>query len=393
MTDGPKRLSILGATGSIGQSTLDVVRRAPERFAVEALVGNANIARLAADAVAVGAKLAVTADEGRYRELKAALSGTDVEVAAGPAAVREAAARPVDLVMAAIVGAAGLEPTLAAVEAGNAVALANKECLVSAGDLFMRAGREKGVALLPVDSEHSAIFQCFEQRNRAAVEKVVLTASGGPFRAATAEQLQRVTVAQALDHPNWDMGPKVTIDSATLMNKGLELIEAHHLFDLPAEKLAALVHPQSIVHSLVMYEDGSVLAQLGMPDMRTPIAVALAWPERIATPVERLDLAKLARLTFEEVDAARFPAPSLALSALARGGSAPCILNAANEAAVAAFLDGRIAFADIVRLVEQALAQADGEGMIAPLDTLADVAAADAYGRRVVAAALAPARG
>lgn len=392
MMDGPKRLSILGATGSIGQSTLDLVRRSPERFAVEALVGNANIARLAADAVAVGAKLAVTADEGRYRDLKEALSGTDVEVAAGPAAVREAAARPVDLVMAAIVGAAGLEPTLAAVEAGNAVALANKECLVSAGDLFMRAVREKGVALLPVDSEHSAIFQCFERRNRAAVEKVVLTASGGPFRSATAERLQRVTVAQALDHPNWDMGPKVTIDSATLMNKGLELIEAHHLFDLPAAKLAALVHPQSIVHSLVMYEDGSVLAQLGMPDMRTPIAVALAWPERIETPVERLDLAKLARLTFEEVDTARFPAPALALSALERGGSAPCILNAANEAAVAAFLDGRIAFADIVRLVERALARAEGEGMIAPLHALADVEAADAYGRRVVEAAPAVAR-
>ena len=377
-----KTLTILGATGSIGQSTLDIVKRHPDRFRIEALVANANVERLARDAIEVGARLAVTADERRLDDLKAALAGSDVEAAAGEAAVLEAAARPVDLVMAAIVGVAGLKPTLAALEAGNTIALANKECLVSAGELFMRRAAEKGVAVIPVDSEHSAIFQCFERENAARVEKVTLTASGGPFRTRPLESLHAVTPEEALKHPNWDMGVKVTIDSATLMNKGLELIEAYHLYPVSADQLEAIIHPQSIVHSLVSYVDGSTLAQLGMPDMRTPIACALAWPERIETPVERLDLAALGQLTFEPVDDARFPAPKLALEALKRAGNATTILNAANEVAVQAFLEGRLRFTGIVPLVAETLEAAERDGMLGHLDSLDDVWEADAFGRR-----------
>ncbi len=378
-----KSLTILGATGSIGQSTLDIVRRHPDRFRIEALVANANVEQLAADARSVGARLAVAADESRYAALKDALAGSGIEVAAGEAAVRDAAARDVDLVMGAIVGVAGLTPTLAAVEAGNTVALANKECLVSAGELFMRRARERGVDVIPVDSEHSAIFQCFEPHNAAHVEKITLTASGGPFRTRTLSELHDVTPAEALKHPNWDMGAKVTIDSATLMNKGLELIEAYHLYPVNADQLEAIIHPQSIVHSLVAYEDGSVLAQLGMPDMRTPIACALAWPERITTPVERLDLVRLGQLTFEAIDEERFPAPKLALAALKRAGNATTVLNAANEVAVGAFLDGRIRFTDIVPLVERVLDRAEGAGMFGHLETLDDVWQADAFGREM----------
>ena len=384
-----KTITILGATGSIGQSTLDILRHHREAFAVEALVANANIAQLAADAREFGAKLAVTADEARLEELREALAGSGITAAAGPEAVREAAARKVDLVMAAIVGVAGLAPTLAALEAGNTIALANKECLVSAGELFMRRARERGVRILPVDSEHSAIFQCFEPDNGRAVEKITLTASGGPFRTRSLEELREVTPEQALKHPNWDMGAKVTIDSATLMNKGLELVEAYHLYPVEAGQLDAVIHPQSIVHSLVSYVDGSTLAQLGMPDMRTPIACALAWPERIPTPVERLDLARLGRLTFEPIDAARFPAPFLALAALREAGNATTIMNAANEVAVAAFLDGALGFTEIVSLVSEVMERAAAEGALAPLHTLEDVWAADAWGRRR-AAALAP---
>ena len=376
-----KRLTILGATGSIGQSTLDVVRQHRDDFTIEALVANANVAQLAADAREFGAKLAVTADPNRYTELKDALAGTGVEVAAGPAAVLEAAARPVEQVMAAIVGVAGLEPTLAALEAGNTILLANKECLVSAGELFMARAKARGVAVVPVDSEHNAILQCFERDNAASVEKVILTASGGPFRTRPLEALVDITPEEALKHPNWDMGAKVTIDSATLMNKGLELMEAYHLYPVSTAQLDAIIHPQSIVHSLVAYADGSVLAQLGTPDMRTPIAVALAWPARLPTNVARLDLTALGRLTFEPIDEERFPAPRLALETLQRGGSAGAILNAANEVAVAAFLARRLRFTDIVPLVARVLDTAERENVIGPLASLEDVRAADAYGR------------
>ena len=376
-----RRLTILGATGSIGQSTLDVVRQHRDAFDIEALVANANVAQLAADAREFGAKLAVTADPARHAELKEALAGTGIEVTAGREAVLEAAARPVDQVMAAIVGVAGLEPTLAALEAGNAILLANKECLVSAGELFMARARTQGVAVVPVDSEHNAIMQCFERDNAAAVEKVVLTASGGPFRTRPLKTLKEVTPEEALKHPNWDMGAKVTIDSATLMNKGLELIEAFHLYPVSHEQLDAIIHPQSIVHSLVAYADGSVLAQLGTPDMRTPIAVALAWPRRLSTSVARLDLTALGQLTFEPIDETRFPAPRLALETLRRGGSAGAILNAANEVAVAAFLSRRLAFTEIVPLVARVLEAAERENVIAPLRCVEDVWAADAFGR------------
>ncbi len=378
-----KSLTILGATGSIGQSTLDVVRQHPQRFRIEALVANANIAQLAADAREFHARLAVTADPARYHQLRDALAGTGIEVAAGPQAVLEAAGRPVDQLMAAIVGVAGLEPTLAAVAAGNTILLANKECLVSAGELFMARARRHGVDVVPVDSEHNAIMQCFERDNAPAVEKIILTASGGPFRTRPLETLHEVTPEEALKHPNWDMGAKITIDSATLMNKGLELMEAWHLYPVEVEQLDAIIHPQSIVHSLVAYADGSVLAQLGTPDMRTPIAVALAWPERLPTNVARLDLAALGQLVFEPIDEERFPAPRLALETLRRGGSAGAILNAANEEAVSAFLQRRLRFSGIVPLVEQVLEAAERTGGIAALQDIDDVRAADEVGRRL----------
>lgn len=378
-----KRITILGATGSIGQSTIDVIRANRERFIVEALVGNSNIAALARDARALGAKCAVTADARRYEELKDLLAGSDVEAAAGEAAVLEAAGRPADIVMAAIVGASGLKPTLAAVRAGTTVALANKECLVSAGALFMAEARDAKAAVIPVDSEHNAILQCLEMHNIDDVDRITLTASGGPFRTTPQAELERVRPETALRHPNWSMGPKVTIDSATLMNKGLEVIEAFHLFPVGLERLAVLVHPQSIVHSFVSYCDGSVLAQMGTPDMRTPIASALAWPGRIATPVERLDLARVASLTFQAVDHQRFPAVQLCRAALQRGGSATTILNAANEVAVDEFLSQNIGFPAITALVDATLSRAESDAMIAPLTSLDDVWAADGYGRRV----------
>jgi 1-deoxy-D-xylulose-5-phosphate reductoisomerase len=380
---GPKRNVILGSAGSIGRSTLDVIRAHPDRFIVEAVIANSNTAALASDARSVRAKCAVTADPDRYGELKELLAGTDIEVAAGEAAVAGQAARPADIVVAAIVGARGLKPTLAAVRAGTTVALANKECLVSGGELFMREAKAAGAAILPVDSEHSAVFQCLEPRNIGEVERITLTASGGPFRTVPMEKLRSVGPADALRHPNWSMGPKVTIDSATLMNKGLELIEAYHLFPVGLERLGVLVHPQSIVHSFVAYRDGSVLAQMGVPDMRTPIACALAWPGRIRAPVEPLDLVKVGSLTFEPVDDERFPAVRLCRSALTRGGSATTILNAANEVAVAEFLSQRLGFLDITVLVEAALTRAESEGMVAPLNSLDDVWAADGYGRSV----------
>jgi 1-deoxy-D-xylulose-5-phosphate reductoisomerase len=350
-----KKLSILGATGSIGKSTLDLVERSPEDFEVVALTAASNVAALADAARRTHAKLAVIADEGRLKDLEDALRGSGCRISAGQEGLVEAATGEADLVMAAIVGCAGLMPTMAAVESGKTVALANKEALVTAGALMTEAAARHNAALLPVDSEHNAIFQCLAGSSRDHVARIILTASGGPFRTTSAEQMRSVTPAQAVAHPKWTMGAKISVDSATLMNKGLELIEAHYLFGLPSERIDVLVHPQSVVHSLVEFVDGSVLAQLGSPDMRVPIAHALAWPERMATPAQRLDLAAIARLEFEAPDLGRFPALRLAREALEAGGAAPIILNAANEVAVASFLDGRIPFPDIARLVESAL--------------------------------------
>jgi 1-deoxy-D-xylulose-5-phosphate reductoisomerase len=352
-----KKISILGATGSIGKSTLDLIERSPNSFEVGALTACTNTRALADAARRTNAKLAVIADESRLPELEAALQGSGCRAAAGAEALVQAAAEDADLVMAAIVGCAGLAPTMAAVEAGKTVALANKEALVTAGELMMAAADKNGATLLPVDSEHNAIFQCLAGSRGDNVARIILTASGGPFRTASAQQLRAATPAQAVAHPKWNMGAKISVDSATLMNKGLELIEAHYLFGLPSKQIDVLIHPQSVVHSLVEFLDGSVLAQLGSPDMRIPIAYALAWPERMETPAQRLDLAAIARLDFEEPDLGRFPALRLAREALEEGGSAPAVLNAANEVAVASFLDGRIQFPEIPRLVERTLEQ------------------------------------
>ena len=354
-----KKVSILGATGSIGKSTLDLIERSPEAFEVVALTASVNATALADAARRTGAKLAVIADETRLGELETALQGTNCRAAVGADALVQAAAGDADLVVAAIVGCAGLKPTMAAVEAGKTVALANKEALVTAGDLMTEAVRKHGATLLPVDSEHNAIFQSLAGSHIDQVSRIILTASGGPFRTATAERMRDATPAEAVAHPNWNMGAKISVDSATLMNKGLELIEAHYLFGLPSDRIDILVHPQSVIHSLVEYVDGSVLAQLGSPDMRIPIAYALAWPDRMPTPAQRLDLAAIARLDFEEPDLERFPALRLAREALEAHGSAPAVLNAANEVAVASFLEGDIKFPDIARLVETALQQND----------------------------------
>jgi 1-deoxy-D-xylulose-5-phosphate reductoisomerase len=353
--DRQRRVTILGSTGSVGCNTAELVAADPDLYAVEALVASRNAERLAEQAKALKAKFAVVAEESQYRALKDALSGTGIETASGIEAVVEAARRPADWVMAAIVGAAGLAPTLAAVRRGAAVALANKEVMVCAGELVTAEAKLHKATLLPVDSEHNAIFQVFDAAQRQAIEKIVLTASGGPFRKSSIEQMASATPAQAVAHPNWRMGAKISVDSATMMNKGLEVIEAHHLFNLPSEKLDVVVHPQSVVHGLVYYTDGSVLAQLGSPDMRTPIANALGWPDRIAAPSPRLDLAKLAQLTFEAPDPERFPALRIARAALVAGGGAPTVLNAANEIAVAAFLDEQIGFLDIAATVERVL--------------------------------------
>ncbi len=320
-SQAPRRVTVLGSTGSVGANTLDLLERNRDRYVVEALTANSNVALLAEQARRLKPRLAVVADERHYAALKAALAGTGIEAAAGAAAVVEAATRPADWVMAAIVGAAGLRPTLAAVRRGAVVALANKECLVSAGRLMMQEVSAAGAVLLPVDSEHSAIFQCFDFERREGVEKIFLTASGGPFRTLSAAEMEVATPAQAVRHPNWSMGAKISVDSATMMNKGLELIEAHHLFDLPPERIEILVHPQSVVHSLVSYVDGSVLAHLGTPDMRTPIAYALGWPRRMDAPSARLDLAAIGQLSFEAPDFERFPALRLAKAALAGRGA------------------------------------------------------------------------
>jgi len=373
----PRSLTILGSTGSVGRSTLDLVERQPDRWRVAVLTANSDTAALAEQARRLKPDVAVVADERAYPALKDALAGTGVEPAAGRRALAEAADRPSDWVMAAIVGAAGLEPTLRAVQRGATVALANKETLVCAGDLVTRTAAETGARLLPVDSEHNAIFQVFDFDDPARIERVILTASGGPFRKLGYEAMRHVTPEQAVAHPVWSMGAKISVDSATLMNKGLELIEAKHLFPVTVDQLDVLVHPQSVVHSLVEYVDGSVLAQLGTPDMRTPIAYALAWPERIATPCRRLDLVEVAKLEFEAPDPVRFPALNLAWAALRQGGSAPAVLNAANEEAVAAFLGRRIGFLDIAAIVGETLDAMTS----APASSLEDVIALDREAR------------
>jgi 1-deoxy-D-xylulose-5-phosphate reductoisomerase len=376
-----RSITILGVTGSIGASTVDLIRRAPKRYRVESISALRNAKVLAKIAREIGARHAVVADPAAYGELKDALSGSHVEAAAGNDAVVEAAQRPADWVMAAISGSAGLRPTLAAVERGATVALANKECLVCAGSLFMRRAASTGATVLPVDSEHNAVFQALGSGHRSDVRRAILTASGGPFRTWPMDAIKAATPEQALRHPNWSMGPKVTIDSATLMNKGLELIEAHHLFSLRSNEIDVIVHPQSVVHGLVEFRDGSVVAQLGSPDMRIPIAHCLAWPRRIDGPAARLDLAALQKLTFEKPDLERFPALGLARRAMEIGGAAPTVLNAADEVAVSEFIVGKIPFPAIAALVEATLDVADGRGLFAESDGIEAALAVDHMAR------------
>ncbi|WP_088185429.1 1-deoxy-D-xylulose-5-phosphate reductoisomerase [Sphingobium sp. Z007] len=350
-----KRVSIFGATGSVGLSTLDLIRREPDAYQVVALTANSDVDSLAALARETGAAMAVIGQSRLYEALKEALAGSGIAAAAGEEALVEAAAMDADWTMASIVGCAGLRPTMAALKAGRTVALANKESLVSAGGLMMEAATASGATLLPVDSEHNAIFQCLAGSRLDDVARITLTASGGPFRSKSRDEMAAMTPAQAVAHPNWSMGAKISVDSATMMNKGLELIEAAHLFPVGLDRIEILVHPQSVIHSMVEYRDRSTLAQLGSPDMRIPIAHALAWPQRIATPCQPLDLARIGRLDFEAPDMERFPALRLARQAAEAGGATPAILNAANEVAVAAFLDGRIGFLDIAMIVEEVL--------------------------------------
>jgi 1-deoxy-D-xylulose-5-phosphate reductoisomerase len=376
-----RTVSLLGATGSIGASTLDLVGRESEAYQVLALTANSDPQALAQLAIEHGARVAVIADEAHYDALKLALAGSGVEAAAGRKALVEAARLGADWTMAAIVGCAGLEPTLAALECGKTVALANKESLVSAGGLMMEAARASGATLLPVDSEHNAIFQCLAGADLAEVRRIILTASGGPFRTMPLDEMARVTPEQAVRHPNWSMGAKISVDSATMMNKGLELIEAGHLFPIGLDRIEILVHPQSVIHSLVEYRDRSTLAQLGSPDMRIPIAHALAWPQRMEGPSAPLDLACIGRLDFGVPDEVRFPALRLARAAGEAGGALPAVLNAANEIAVAAFLDRRIGFLDIASIVESTLSGYSGPDP----RTIEDVLEIDRAARRIAA--------
>lgn len=379
-----RRITVLGSTGSIGVSTLSVIAHAREVYGadalpVEALTAQSNVDVLIEQARAIRPKLAVIGDEKMFSRLRDALVGTGIEVASGRNAVIDAARRPSDTVMVAIMGAAAIEPALAAIERGATVALANKECVVAAGAVFHEAIMRTGASVIPVDSEHNAVFQVLGDGNAEEVERVTLTASGGPFREWSMERMRAATPAQAVAHPNWSMGAKISVDSASLMNKGLELIEAHFLFALPPEKLGVIVHPQSVIHCLVSYADGSTLAHMSAPDMRTPIAHALAWPRRIASPSRRLDLASVGQLTFQEPDHTRFRCLGLALDCLRMGGLAPTILNAANEIAVAAFLSSRIGFLDIPRVVEETLNAADSANADAAI--LDGVLAADQRAR------------
>ncbi len=375
----PRGVTILGSTGSVGCNTVELIEKNLEHFTVEALTANRNVERLADQARRLKPKTVVLADPKGYQDLKRALAGSGIHVAAGADAVVEAADQPADWVMASIVGAAGLKPTLTAVRRGATIGLANKECLVSAGDVFVREVTDNDAILLPVDSEHSAIFQVFDFDNAEQVRRVILTASGGPFRQSTLEQMKIVTPEQAVAHPNWDMGAKISVDSATMMNKGLELIEAFHLFPVSIDQIEILVHPQSVIHSMVDYVDGSVLAQLGTPDMRTPIAYALAWPKRMNAPASQLELNDIATLTFEAPDPERFPALSLARQALETGGTSPTVLNAANEVAVSHFLNKRIGFLDIARIVGETLNAATW----GRLENLDDVGQTDTEAREI----------
>ncbi|MCP1470641.1 1-deoxy-D-xylulose-5-phosphate reductoisomerase [Sphingobium sp. OAS761] len=374
-----RRVSIFGATGSVGVSTLDLIGREQGRYEVVALTANRDAQGLAAAALACGAQMAVVADPASYPALRDALAGSGISAAAGEDALVEAARAGADWTMASIVGCAGLRPTMAALEAGGTVALANKESLVSAGDLMMRTATASGATLLPVDSEHNAIFQCLAGSALDEVARIILTASGGPFRTRSQAEMAEMTPAQAVAHPNWSMGAKISVDSATMMNKGLELIEAAHLFPVGLDRIEILVHPQSVIHSMVEYRDCSTLAQLGSPDMRIPIAHALAWPDRIATPCQKLDLARIGRLDFEAPDEQRFPAIRLARAAASAGGAAPAVLNAANEVAVAAFLNCGIGFLDIAMIVEDVLNRYSAP---TPL-SIDDVLAVDAEARAV----------
>jgi 1-deoxy-D-xylulose-5-phosphate reductoisomerase len=381
----PRTLSILGATGSIGSSTLNLIAQNPHAYEVVALTAHRNVAKLAEAARATRAKLAVIAEDSLYAELRTALHGTGIECAAGAQALIEAAQRDADYTMAAIIGCAGLAPTMAAITRGKTVALANKEALVSAGDIMMQAAAACGACLLPVDSEHNAIFQCLKAEAPAHIARIILTASGGPFRNFTQEQLGSVTPAQALKHPNWEMGAKITIDSATMMNKGLELIEAYHLFPVAPAQLEVIIHPQSLIHSLVEFVDGSLLAQLGAADMRIPIAHTLGYPARIpthaSTPPHRLDFTQLTKLEFAAPDSTRFPCLRLAQHALEQGGALPCLLNAANEVAVAAFLTEQIGFTQIPALIEEVMTRL--APFAAPPAQLTDVMVLDAQARHM----------
>ena len=382
---GRRRISIFGVTGSIGANTVSVIEtlgadRGLDDFEVVAVSGNANIAGLAGAARRLRAEVAVTADEGRLDELRAALAGSGIAAAAGAGALIEAASRPVDWVMSAIVGAAGLAPTLAAARTGATIALANKECLVAAGAVFMAEIRRSGATLLPVDSEHNAIFQLTCAERDCPIERLILTASGGPFRDRSTAEMAQVTVAQAVAHPNWSMGARISIDSATMFNKALEMIEARHLFDVTPAQIEVVVHPQSIIHSMVGFRDGSILAHLGPPDMRVAIGYALCWPKRPELPVERLDFAALGRLDFEAPDPERFPALGLARAAMARGGVSACVLNGSREVALDAFIDGRIGFLDMAALVGEAMERLDG---LPEANDLDDIFAVDAQARRV----------
>src|SRR3954463_14296407 len=376
-----RTITVLGATGSVGMSTVDLLKRGNGKYRVEAVTAHKNAAQLAQIARDVHARFAAVADPSAYRELKDALSGSGIEVASGEAALVEAAQRPAEWVMAAVSGSVGLKPTLAAAKRGATVALANKECLVCAGAMFMRNAAAAGATVLPVDSEHNAIFQALTAGPREDVSRIVITASGGPFRTWTREAMRAAKLEQALKHPNWSMGPKITIDSATMFNKVLELVEAHHLFAVEPDKLAVLVHPQSIIHGMVEYRDGSVVAQLGSPDMRIPIAHCLAWPTRIDGPAARLDLTKIGTLTFEAPDHDRFPALALGRRALDTGGAAPTILNAANEVAVAAFIGGKIGFGGIADLVEATLEAAERRNATAEPQDIDEALAVDHMAR------------
>ncbi|EPY02674.1 1-deoxy-D-xylulose-5-phosphate reductoisomerase [Magnetospirillum fulvum] len=377
-------VTILGSTGSIGCNTVELVEASPDLYRVEALVANSRVDILADQARRLKARLAVVADETAYPALKDALAGTGIEVAAGAAAVADAADLPADWVMASIVGAAGLAPTLRAIRRGATVGLANKEVLVCAGQLMMAEVKTHGATLLPVDSEHSAIFQVLDVKQHDQVEKIILTASGGPFRGKTREFMSSVTPEQAVAHPNWSMGAKISVDSASMFNKGLELIEAYHLFNMPEEKIDIVVHPQSVIHSLVAYTDGSVLAQLGSPDMRTPIAYALGWPNRIPAPVPRLDLASIGTLKFEAPDQTLFPSLRLAREALRAGGSVAAVLNAANEVSVAAFLARKIGFLDIARVVERTIEGVNHRELLSIDDVLAQDQVARRFAESVI---------